>query len=528
MRREKTRWLERSPGAVWAVVVTLLATQAADAIYDAAKAAEIFDGLFSDDVRRAKGTRDSRDDLEVAGRILEAAGRSADEPEFVRRACEAAYDLASTHREGYETAIEAMDLLSRHVPARAAACAEGVLAIRQKQFDGARGPERLVAGEALLDLVLPAAEAKVAALDLAEASSLYRQAATIARAAATVRRAEIEARCQWLTQATAALDEARRLEAVLGEKPADTASRDRLVRLYLADLDRPGDAAKHVEGLADASLRKYVPAAARPLEDAPALACLELGQWYVGLAEAAPRHAKDTLYSRAETYLERFLDIYPEEGLERTRAATALKKIETAYDTLDPRRWLDLLPRIDPKTHAAEGNWERQGKAVAIVRWAHYGRIMIPAILRGSYDLRTTFVRTTGDGIVGVALPVGSTDVLLVLSYQGSHGLGELDKRDAASNESTFRPGTLENGRPYDLRIAVRVEDTQAAIRVRLDGKAVIRWRGPQSALALGEYWRLPRRDCPGFVAYNSNVVFASAAVRTCSCRTLRPTAAGN
>jgi len=41
MRREKTRWLERSPGAVWAVVVTLLATQAADAIYDAAKAAEI-------------------------------------------------------------------------------------------------------------------------------------------------------------------------------------------------------------------------------------------------------------------------------------------------------------------------------------------------------------------------------------------------------------------------------------------------------------------------------------------------------
>jgi len=39
------------------------------------------------------------------------------------------------------------------------------------------------------------------------------------------------------------------------------------------------------------------------------------------------------------------------------------------------------------------------------------------------------------------------------------------ERRDAHRNETTVRPGTLENNRPYDVLVRIRLEDDRAAVR---------------------------------------------------------------
>jgi hypothetical protein len=270
----------------------------------------------------------------------------------------------------------------------------------------------------------------------------------------------------------------------------------------------------------DPSLRKYVPGAAKPLAEAPEAACLELAEWYSALGDGAPAGAKAAMYARAEACLARFLDVHPFDDLGRTRAAALLEKVDAALDKAQAARWIDLVPLVDPKKHAVRGQWERQGTGLAIVGWTDFGRLTIPGVLHGGYDLKVRFARGSGEGIVGIIVPVGAADIQLVLGYQkdACYGLAELGGKDAASNQTTVRPGKIENNRTYDVRIKVRPEDHEAAVRVAIDGKYTIRWRGPQSALTVGEYWRLPRPDCPGLTSYNADVAFPGVRLKTLSC----------
>ncbi len=503
-----------------AATAFLLATPSATSADDPDMAAKTFDSIYGEDLKRVLATRDAADDLDLAGRMLATARDSTRKPAFLALLCDRVYDLASPTREGGAVAIQAMELLAESVPAKAGACAERILAIRQKQFDAARGMDKLLVGESILDVLLPVAEDTAAAGNLTDAAAQYRRAAGIARAAGSIRRTEIEARSKQLALGLKTLDTVKTLKAALEKDPQDKAASEKIARLWLVDLDNPAEAATYVAGAEDPALRKYVPAAAKPVADAPEAACMELAEWYRGLGDAAPPHARAAMYARAETYLERFLDVHTDDDLDRTRGLAALEKIDAALDKADAAQWIDLLPLVDPKKNAVRGQWERQGSGLAIVRWTDFGRLMIPAVVRGNYDMKVRFARTTGGGIVGVVLPVGPTGVLLALGFQNDacHGLGEVGGKDAASNKSTVRPGKIENGRPYDVRIKIRLDGKQASVRVAIDGKYLIGWRGPASALTVGEYWRLPRPDCPGLTSYNANIVFPSVRLKTRSC----------
>jgi hypothetical protein len=280
------------------------------------------------------------------------------------------------------------------------------------------------------------------------------------------------------------------------------------------DLDNPAEAARHVEGIEDPSLRKYVPGAARPFAEAPEAACLELAEWYRALGDGAPAGAKAAMYARAEAYLERFLDVHSFDDLDRTRAAALLEKVDAALDKAQAAQWIDLMPLVDPKKHAVRGQWERQGTGMAIVRWTDFGRLMIPAVLHGGYDMRVCFTRTSGQGIVGIIVPAGPAGIQLIMGYQNCYGLGELGGRDAASNQTTVRPCKIENNRTYDVRIKVRLEGKEAAIRVAIDGKDIIRWRGPLSALSPRAAYKQPNAACVGIGVLWTHAAFKNARLR--------------
>ncbi len=516
------------------------------------EATEALNALYGADLARVRETGETLDDVELAARLLAAARKATDQPPFLTVLCEKAADLALAHPTGFATALEAMDLLASTVPAKAAACAARTLEIRQKQFDAARGEEKKTAGELLLGSLLPVIEAKEKAGALAEAAALSRKARTIAAAAGSPRASDIDARAAALAQRMKTAARVADVKALLARDPANVSAREGLVRLYLVDLDDPAAAAKYLKGVKDKSLLKYVPAAAKGVEAPPELACLELGEWYRDLAAKAPAHAKAAMYARARAYLQRFLTMHTPKDLSRTRATLALEKVEEAVaaltappkkptktskptkpepGTIPPGQWVNLLALVDPARDAKQGTWQRQADGLASVSRVKRARIMLPVAPVGSYELQVKFVRTSGECEVVVMLPVGSARFALKLSasHGAVSGLSQINGKGPQDNETAVTPGTLVNGREYDLHITVVAKGNQAQIAVRLDGKPYIAWGGSQSALSLSSSWALPKSGCLGLGTYEPVVVFRSVRLKMLSgqARLLRPARTG-
>ena len=486
------------------------------------RAAEAFESVYGAELKRVKATADAGDDLELAARLLAAAKKAADQPAFLMILCERACDLASRHPDGASTAVEAMEFLAAQVPDKAAACTERVVGIRQKQFDRSRGADRSAAGEALVDALLALIDVKVEAGAEADAAALYRKALATARAIESVRQDEIEAQQTELAEAVKTAREIADVKAVLQANPQNHAAREALVRLYVVNLDSPAEAATHLEGVRDETLRKYVPAAARPVEDAPELACLELGKWYRTLAENAPTRAKAAMLVRAEAYYERFLELHTADDLNRTAATLALEQIRAAVGTSGsttqtPGKWIDLLKLVNPAKDTVAGKWTAKAAGLQVLPWA-YARLMLPIVPDGSYELAIRFLHVAGDETVVVHLPAGTSPVTAVLAAKGGYyGLETINGKGVRKNATTQRLGGLAKAREHVFAVKVVREGDDVAISAALDGRAIINWKGPQSALSIHTCWAMPNRKALGLCTYGSHVIFRSVRLRMLS-----------
>jgi len=407
--------------------------------------------------------------------------------------------------------------------------------IRQRQFDGAASAARPAAGEALIDAILAALAERQKTGARPDEASYCKRALMVARAVRSDRAAALDGRLKELEQAARLAFEVENLKKQLAAKPDSPPVRLRLVRLLLVDMDDAAEAAKYVEGVQDAGLAKYVPAAARPLEGAPELACLELGDWYRSLADTAPAAAKGAMFARAQAYYKRFLELHTAEDIGRAKAVAALQKIETDLQAAAPKpapaakpapppaktsapgpkapvagQPIDLLALVDPDACVVSGKCRREGEAIVVS-----GRIMLPVVVSGSYDLTVTLKRTGGGDTVGIILPVGSRTVLLGLGYYGNsaHGLDQVNGKNGAdpANPTVLKPARLENNRQYVAHARVLVQGSMADIQVDLDGTKIITWNGPTSAFTMYEGWRLPEPNRIGMGVSNGSAVFSSA-----------------
>jgi hypothetical protein len=130
------------------------------------KARSAFDMLYGEDLKRVTATRDPADDVALAARLLDAAKAAEAQPELMAVLCAKACDLGSADPKGYDTALEAADLVSDKAPDLAAPCQDKIMDIRQRQYDVARGDEKVKAAEVLVDALLSSAAAASAAGDV--------------------------------------------------------------------------------------------------------------------------------------------------------------------------------------------------------------------------------------------------------------------------------------------------------------------------------------------------------------------------
>jgi formylglycine-generating enzyme required for sulfatase activity len=301
------------------------------------EAADTFNKLYGEDLKRVAATPLPADDVALAKQMLEGAKKAGDQPAFLALLCEKAYELASKDPSGYATAMAAMDLLAGKFPDKKVECLQKNAALYQKPYAAARGEAKTKAGESAITALIALAEAQTAAGDSDGAVLTLRQAVAVATAIKSENKATLQARIENMASRQKVEKQIAALKAKLDADPKDAASRKELVRLYLVDMDDPGEAAKLLDETLDEATRKYVPAAAKPVEAAPEVACTELGDWYKGLADqAATPASKGGMLRRAQAYYQRFLALHTATDLDRTAATLTLKRIQDALAKLGP------------------------------------------------------------------------------------------------------------------------------------------------------------------------------------------------
>jgi len=301
----------------------------------AGEAEDAFNLLFGSDYKKALASRDTADGVALAAKLLEAAKTNRTDPDLVALLCDKAYVLGSKVPSGYATAAQAMEFLAEQAPARRADCLDRALALRQRQYQIAKVPDKPKAAEELFEALLAGADAKTEAHATADAIALCRQALALLSTVGQERKGEVQGRMDRLLARQRTEKQVTDLKARLQASPDDATARNELVRLCLVDLDDPAEAAAFLADSSDDAMRKYVPAAAKGVRAAPELACLKLGQWYHGLAGDAQALSKPAMLTRARDYLERFLELHTAQDANRLLADQILATIQEQLSKLE-------------------------------------------------------------------------------------------------------------------------------------------------------------------------------------------------
>ncbi|HUU91007.1 MAG TPA: hypothetical protein VM238_07340 [Phycisphaerae bacterium] len=486
----------------------------------------MFESLYGNDVDKVTRTRDKADDVALAARLLETARGQDVRPPLAAVLCEKAIDLGSTHPDGYDTAVDAAELTIEVAPDTAAKTYERLLTLREQQHRSAKGLDKIGAAETLIESLLVAADAHLEGGDASEATGLMQRASRLARAVRSDRQDEIQARMDRLAERLRAERQVEAYEKKLQAAPDDAATRNSLVRLCVVELDDPQRATTFLNDGCAEDLKKYVLAAAKGVGAAPELACLDLAEWYRGLAEEASEAGKPAVLRRAKAYYERFLDLHEADDLARNQATLALEKVEadlaklaalTETRVVGPGRWIDLLPLVniqeDLNKKDQKCRWRDDG---LWVEGHDFVKVAMPCIPQGDYQVRVTFMRPGGTDIssVSVYVPVGSKPVDVSWTNKEHAGIGSVKPKPEKG-----QPGLVLPKQEHTADITIRVRGNLGDITVLFDGRPHLHWRGPVTGVS--GYWILHEPKRVGFGESYGNTLLKRYRLRMLSGKAL-------
>ena len=330
------------------------------------------------------------------------------------------------------------------------------------------------------------ARARAKAGDYDNAQALCRQAEAERAVVMLLGKERILQAAEWVEEHRRVSQEANDLAASLAAKPADATARNRLVRVLMVELDRPADAAKHVDESVEAELARMVRLAAELYDRTPAAQRLELADWYLKIASNSQVLGKTTAMARAQSLYEGTLQLAQLTDAERAAAGAGVQRVRlAAVGGLAGANGegIDLLKLIDPRLHACTGQWQMTEAGLRCMPGNFY-TTMVPVIPQGSYELRIQFLRTAGNDGIFIAVPVGERRGDLNLGGWGGtvSGLERIDGKAANENESTVRAGPIANGAVQTLVVRVVRAKEKVEVQVLLNEKPYISWSGDPRA----------------------------------------------
>ena len=504
--------------------IACLALAGAVACCQAASAAEdarqIFDSLYGADIKKVSATPDTKDDVALAGQLLKAIRSDQAKDQLLVLMCNKAYELALKDPTGYDVAAAALQELAEHVPVLRTACLTKLTDVRLKQYALSPAQLRPEAAEACIDACVAAAASRAENNEYSEAAKLLEKAVSIGGGINSALLPQLRDKQKCLTTMEGNIRQLAAMQAKIKEWPADHALRADLVRLCLVDMDNPALAAKYLDDSIPESMRMHVPPACGVIDALAETACLDLAEWYRSLADGAAGLAKAAMLRRAESYYESYLARHQADDLGRTKATLALTKVQEALAGMESLlgplpTWVDLLKVIAPLVDPQSNSWELADGCLKS-RPARGTRMDVPVAPEGSYEVMLRFVRHDGDDGIGLTLPAGAGAVSVLLSDNASayHGMGTINGKAPDANETTIKPGKLLNGERYLLGVLVVTQDKNVEVTVSLNGRKMMRYKGPQEALAADRGWAPRNSKYLAIGTRRSTVTFESFRLR--------------
>ena len=503
------------------LVTTTAVLLAVAGALSAADAEKEFASSFGADLKRVAATADAADDIQLAAKMTQAAAKS-DNEELIVLLCERAYELASRTAAGYSQAVSAMAALMDKLPERKIQALEKILTLGRARYSTARGSERVEAAQGVVAVLAQLAEAKASAGQQVEAIRYYRWAVALASQFRSIDAKPLRAALGVLLARERVNRRIADLKARIKANPDDIQSHRKLFRAHLLELGDVEAAAEHAAGAGDDDTRARLALAAAEPETISDAACLDLAEWYAGLAGQAGVIAKPILLRRAKEYFEFFLDRQAapsalseraRDGLTKVQAELA-KFVEAAPTPVAIGKWIDLLKLANVRAKGRRGRW-RKTDGKLLIRRSPRARLPLPLAPAGRYAVEAKFVRTKGAGSVCFILPVGETAVNLFFSGAGGTAHGLLRVKDDPK-KSVVKAEKLANDTEHTVAVSVVLSGDDVEIKARLNGKPVVSWKGPQAQLDIGDFG-LADNSVVGLRVHHAAVTFTRLRLRMTS-----------
>ncbi len=179
---------------------------------------------------------------------------------------------------------------------------------------------------------------------------------------------------------------------------------------------------------------------------------------------------------------------------------------------------VDVLPLVDIDAHVRAGTWSKTDDGLTANVTEEKAICVLPYELKNDYEFNCEFTRESGTDVVGVVLPLAKKQVFLELSgWSGqTHGLSRINNVGtlAESNPTAVRPGELNNGKRYEVTANVQLKGDQVAVKVRLDGEALIDWSGTLDEIEANIAYNIQSNSRIAIAASKSVTTFHSITLR--------------
>ena len=498
----------------WVVVLAAIGLALAAGRAEAETPEEFYASVFQEEAKAALGTPATKDDVEFAAKVLDAARNSSDAA--VRAyLCEKALDFACRAPEGCCTAMRLAKLLAEAAPPKRAAAQQKVLRACEAFFEKAQTPqEKQAAGAGYVEALVWTADAPPEANQPTDEARILSKAISAASAANLNLGHGVTLRLETAKAEQAADKELAKLDAAVKAAPANVQAAQRAVMLCVTEKDRPAMAAQRLAAAGrNEALEARVALACKALGDLSQDECLDLGAWYRGLAPQAGALGKARVLARAQGIYKRFLEVHPGEDPKTWMAKRALEAVN--YDLVRARAglnggWLDLFSLIDRgRLDLKASEWQETPDG--FLSKGTGSRLYAPYEPLGEYDVEASFTRKGGQDAISFSCPFGETGFALYLGDLGNKRSGLVPvwtrylRADVSSPNPTARDLTLTEGHDYSVLIQVRGK----GVRACLDEKVIVdhRTNGKDFSLALTPH-------TVGFGTIRSQAVFHSMWLR--------------
>ncbi|MEN8151424.1 MAG: hypothetical protein ABFS86_16530, partial [Planctomycetota bacterium] len=384
------------------------------------------------------------------------------------------------------------------------------------------GPGKVAAGEELVHERIRVARRRIDDRKWEAARKLLWDAQVTAGKVESARKEEADVLRRAVEERIRLLAVADELAAKVKAAPGEGETRRKLVRMCVISLNDPAKAAEHVGPGVPAEWAGRIALAAMPIADLSEPSLLTLGEWYRELAGETKGVPARLMWMRSRDLFASYVARHGAEDETRLRAKLRHDEARAAIFEVDRKlvkkagslHWVDAITAIDPQRDAGKGRWVK-ANGVLHSDGRDGSLIWIPLRGSGGYEIQIFFVRRSGDSAPVIVLPCGEYGGALVLGLWGGDktGLHEIRGRGARGNETTHVEPIVA-GRPYRVHVRVQPDGKNATVKVRLNGREIISWRGKQEWFRHG--LRKPDRGI-GVEAHKTRVEFRSIKVRMLS-----------